>query len=434
VWDIETGERLASLEGHKAPVVAVAWSPDGRWIDNASLDNTARLWDATTGKEVRRWTMKAGVVGVAFCPDSQRLLTVGDGSRHTFTRTPDGVDHARQASSEEAEQAAARVWDVATGEEKESLRWPSGQRSNIRTARYSADGTRIITAGLQGTGLIGDISPQIRDAATGKPLFALKTPSEEWDSIAGAEFSPDGQTVLTFSYDREHRTVRIWDAVLGTERMNLRGHEGELRWAAFSPDGRHVVTTATDRTVRIWSAGSGTVYDPLLRNWHNLASAALTPDDRRLVVSPYPFSNSNHAEAEVWDVGADQPRAVLRGHAEDIRLTSTDAGGGRVLTFGQDGTARVWEAATGKEVARLKGFDVPQDRIRPDNRAWIEGARLSPDGRLAVRLQRTGFQTAGHIWNIATGEELPHLFRENNTDVIHEVVFSPDSKLAFTHS
>jgi WD40 repeat protein len=365
IWDIETGERLALLEGHQGPVVALAWSPDGRWIGTASLDNTARLWDAAAGKETRRWTMNAGVIGVAFRPDSQRLLTVGDGARHTFTRIPDGVEYGNQGNGSEAEAAAARVWDVATGEEKESLRWPPDQRCNVRTARYSADGTRIVTAGFQGAGQIEDASLRVWDAATGKPLVTLKMPSDEWSHIAGAEFSADGQKILTFSDDREVRIARIWDAVLGKELMSLRGHEGELRWAAFSPDGRHVVTTATDRTVRIWAVGTGKVYDPLLRSWHNLSSAALTPDGRRLVVSAYPFHNGGQAVAEVWDIGAEQPRAVLRGHADVlgtpgyIRLISTDAAGDRVLTYGQDGTVRIWEAAAGKELVRLKGFDVP---------------------------------------------------------------------------
>jgi WD40 repeat protein len=431
VWDIETGERLALLKGHEGPVVALAWSPDGRWIGTASLDKTARLWDATTGKEVRRWTMKAGVVGVAFRPDNQRLLTVGDGIRHTFTRTPDGIDHASQASGDEAEEAAARVWDVATGEEKESLRWPAGQRSNVRTARYSTDGTRIITAGFYGVGRIEDTSPRIWDAATGKPLLTLKTPSEEWASIAGAEFSVDGQQLLTFSDDRGSRVARIWDAVLGKELMSLRGHEGELRWAAFSPDGRHVVTAATDTTVRIWAAGTGKEYDSLLRSWHHLSGAALTPDGRRLVVCPYPFSNGGQAVAEVWDVGADQPRAVLAGHAWNIRVISTDAAGERVLTYGQDGTARIWDTATGKETGRLKGFDVPLNLITPDSPAWLNRAQLSPDGRHAVTAQGL-LRPPMQVWDAATGQELPQLFREKDGDAIRDLTFSEDGKLAFT--
>jgi WD40 repeat protein len=135
--------------------------------------------------------------------------------------------------------------------------------------------------------------------------------------------------------------------------------------------------------------------------------------------------------ADVWDVDGNRPRTTLHGHTQDIRFLGTDAAGDKVMTFGQEGTVRIWQTATGKELTRLKGFDVPQGRVGPDNRAWAQGIRLSPDGRYAI-IDQDPPLTRVHVYSAVTGDELPQLFREKDVDVIREIVFSADANLVFT--
>jgi WD40 repeat protein len=52
VWDAETGRELLTLSGDSEPVFSVAWSPDGKRLATGSADNTAKVWDAGTGKEL----------------------------------------------------------------------------------------------------------------------------------------------------------------------------------------------------------------------------------------------------------------------------------------------------------------------------------------------------------------------------------------------
>ena len=70
-------------------------------------------------------------------------------------------------------------------------------------------------------------------------------------SVTTAAFSADGRRVVTASWDS---TARVWDAEKGTLLAELRGHQSSVSTAAFSADGRRVVTASGDSTARVWDA------------------------------------------------------------------------------------------------------------------------------------------------------------------------------------
>jgi WD40 repeat protein len=74
--------------------------------------------------------------------------------------------------------------------------------------------------------------------------------------VKSATFSPDGSRIVTASQDG---TARIWDAGTGKEIAALHGHESAVVSAVFSPDGSRVLTASWDGTARIWDVRFATM-------------------------------------------------------------------------------------------------------------------------------------------------------------------------------
>ena len=72
--------------------------------------------------------------------------------------------------------------------------------------------------------------------------------------VVSAAFSPDGRRVVSASADK---TARVWDAESEREIATLKGHDGNVHSAAFSPNGKRIVTASQDNTARLWDAETG---------------------------------------------------------------------------------------------------------------------------------------------------------------------------------
>jgi WD40 repeat protein len=85
VWDASSGRELRTFSGHNASVFGVVFSPDGKTIATASGDKTAKLWDANTGDVLLTLHAPNGLTGVAFSPDGSQLATAGrDGTNRIY--------------------------------------------------------------------------------------------------------------------------------------------------------------------------------------------------------------------------------------------------------------------------------------------------------------------------------------------------------------
>ena len=164
----------AILRGHTNTVNSASFSPDGTKIVSASSDETIRIWDAETGKQIGGpLTGHTGyVLSASFSPDGKRIVS---------------------ASLDKS----IRIWDAETGKQiGEPLK---GHTDDVNFVSFSPDGKKIVSA-------LDDETIRIWDAETGKQIGEPLTGHTE--SVRSVSFSPDGTKIVSASWDE---TIRIWE-------------------------------------------------------------------------------------------------------------------------------------------------------------------------------------------------------------------------------
>jgi tetratricopeptide (TPR) repeat protein len=211
--------------------------------------------------------------------------------------------------------------------------------------------------------------------------------------------------------------ARIWDwRKGGPPSSHVRhGDQIALNYAAFSPDGRFVVTAGADRTARIWSAEDGRAAASPLQHHGEVVFAAFDNPGQRVVTT------SSDRSARIWDWKAGRVLAMME-HEAQVNHASFSPGGRRVVTASSDGTARVWDAATGKAVTPALSHGEP-----------VLLACFSPDGRLIAT--GSGQWDKAHVgearvWDAATGDFVTLPMRHGAA--IRSLAFSPDNRHLLT--
>ncbi len=270
LWDVATGELLATMMGHSSGILSVAFSSDGRTVATGGLDNTVRLWDVAT-RRLRHTLIghQSQVVATVFSPDGRtvassagdqiRLWDVVTGRERTpllggfrdldpvpiyaIAFSPDGKSLASASNHRDTSRRESvgrlTLWDLATGERRSLYRVVGragvGTRSGgvMNAVAFSPDGQTLAAGRL------------LFDVASGDRLHQRRG-RNRGGSLA---FSPDGKILVTGSY----RTLTFWDAEMGTRITEIYavGPSG-VTSVAFSPDGTKLAVGMFEANTKIY--------------------------------------------------------------------------------------------------------------------------------------------------------------------------------------
>jgi WD40 repeat protein len=245
MWDAFTGMLLLTMEGHDAPVDALAISLNGSRLVTGSYDMTIRVWDANTGEQLMALSGHASVVrAVAISPDGRRIVS-GSGDN------------------------TIRLWDAHNGAQLMVL---EGHASLVSAVAISPDGSKIVSGSW-------DATVRMWDLYTGAQLMVLRGHTGWVTTVA---ITHDGRRIASGSKDK---TIRVWDANAGKQLLMLAGHVDGICSIAIFPDDKRIVSGSQDKTIRVWNTNTGEPLLVLEGHTEAVYAVAVFPDGSDKIVS-----------------------------------------------------------------------------------------------------------------------------------------------------
>jgi WD40 repeat protein/tRNA A-37 threonylcarbamoyl transferase component Bud32 len=314
---------LTAILEHDGPVLAVAFTPDGKTILTGSEDGKVRFWDAATGERIDRiLTLPGGVRALALSPDGRTLVTVRGEPSELFMNQGNGYTNPNIRTEAGG---IIRFWETATGK---PLSPPRVEWGRSLCVAFSPDGQTLATGDR-------DRNVRIRHVQSGMLLCpSLPHPEEVW-TLA---FSPDGKRIATGCFAQE---IRLWETATGRLASRTFGlQRGPCFALSWSPDGNWIATGNGDHHAQIWDAATGNDRGFLLQHHGFISAIAFSPDSRTLLSSCYDNT------ARLWDVTTGKSVGQPITHQGMIQAVAFNPNGESFVTADWGGTARLWRRGT----------------------------------------------------------------------------------------
>lgn len=411
LWDTEKRSIRATLSAPKQQIWYIAIDAGGTQLacafGGSGTPSQAGIvvWKLETAEAIAQFPAQGRTVGLAFLPDSRRLLTAnadglqvwdvtsGQAATHALPNVGGvgalALDPVNNRMAVAVNDAAIAVIDIDRGVEQQRLR---GHTEGISALAFSRDGRRLVSASRDTTARVWNLSGS-------REVTELR--GHTW-TVSAVAFSPDGATVATGGWDQ---TVKLWPAFRSTTGRHIARHSTGALAVAWSPDGRLVASGGRDGEIMLTNAATGAA---TWRSRHRagVSSIAFDPAGRQVVSASWDRSTI------LWDTATGERVREFTGHSDRVHAVAFHPDGRRLVTGSRDNSVRIWDAETGAELAVL--------RAHHDS---VHGLAISRDGKWLASLgQRTL-----RIWDIETQTEAA-VFPRTSVEFNVGLAFHPDSR------
>jgi eukaryotic-like serine/threonine-protein kinase len=350
LWDFKQRKRIATLHGHVSEVWALAFAPDGKSIITGGKDGSVKLWDTQRPQKEDAWSIASSPL--AFSRDGHKLAALNDAM--------DKGTGGREAT--------VVFVNMRTGEVEE--RFPLDvPRSRFRlSVAISDDLSRIAHTAESGVRLV--------NTETGEATI-LGDRRVEW-----VEMSPNGQDLITGSFDFRESRLRWWDVRAGTNFVV----DTEAFRGRFSPDGKLLAAFGRSNIVEVWNVRSRSLQKriALLDPQTQIGPGhTFSGDGRFLAVG---FMDGSH---RMYEVATGKLVSTFTGHKQGIGAIAFSPDGKTLATASDDSTVRLWNIQTQQELItdRRLGGAVQSLMFSPDGQTLVAGTHPF-GGAGSIRLYR----------------------------------------------